>query len=169
MKWYTSETVALIKDTDKEDREKALKVSWETNEPGRAEKATDSRKRFLLLKKKSAGEELTEEETEFLAVKRDRVRKKDLEEAAQVKGGAKGKAPPKADPKGKGGKGAAVAEKAVEEEVVRVLPQPEDHINTGILSFLNHFNEPRLIQVASNGDKNRKRDDDEKAKINAER
>lgn len=28
-KWYTSETVALIKDTDKEDREKALKNSWE--------------------------------------------------------------------------------------------------------------------------------------------
>jgi hypothetical protein len=48
MKMFTSETVALIKDTDKEDREKALKVSWETNEAGRAEKATDSRKRFLL-------------------------------------------------------------------------------------------------------------------------
>jgi len=25
MKWYTSETIAMIKDTDKEDREKALK------------------------------------------------------------------------------------------------------------------------------------------------
>jgi len=48
MKMFTSETVALIKDTDKEDREKALKVSWETNEAGRAEKATDSRKRFML-------------------------------------------------------------------------------------------------------------------------
>lgn len=48
MKMFTSETVALIKDTDKEDREKALKVSWETNEAGRSEKATDSRKRFLL-------------------------------------------------------------------------------------------------------------------------
>ena len=31
MKWYTSETLALIKDTDKEDREKALKNSWEEN------------------------------------------------------------------------------------------------------------------------------------------
>jgi len=36
---YSSETLALIKDTDKEDREKALKTSWETEEPGRAEKA----------------------------------------------------------------------------------------------------------------------------------
>jgi hypothetical protein len=40
---YSSETVAIIKDTDKEDREKALKVSWETAEPGRAEKAVKSR------------------------------------------------------------------------------------------------------------------------------
>jgi hypothetical protein len=31
--------LALIKDNDKEDREKALKGSWETEEPGRAEKA----------------------------------------------------------------------------------------------------------------------------------
>lgn len=43
LKFFTSETIALIKDTDKEDREKALKVSWETVEPGRAEKATKSR------------------------------------------------------------------------------------------------------------------------------
>lgn len=46
MKWYTSETLALVKDTDKEDREKALKSSWEANEPGRADKASASRKRF---------------------------------------------------------------------------------------------------------------------------
>jgi len=141
MKMFTSETVALIKDTDKEDREKALKVSWETNEAGRAEKATDSRKRFMLQKKQKAGEELTEEETEFLGAKRERIRKKDAEEAAaNTKGGAKGKAPPKVDPKAKGGKGAKVVDEVVEEEVVRVLPKPEDHVNTGILTFLNHFN-----------------------------
>lgn len=45
---YSSETVALIKDTDKEDREKALKVSWETEEPGRAEKAKLSRQKFVI-------------------------------------------------------------------------------------------------------------------------
>jgi len=74
-----------------------------------------------------------------LTAKRERIRKKDAEEAAQVKGGAKGKAPAKADPKAKGGKGQPVAEVVVE-EVVRVLPKPEDHVNTGILTFLNHFN-----------------------------
>ena len=51
MKWYTSETLALVKDTDKEDRERALKQSWEATEPGRADKASSSRRRFQLQKK----------------------------------------------------------------------------------------------------------------------
>jgi len=51
IKVYSSETLALIKDTDKEDREKALKAQWEADEPGRAEKATVSRQKFVLKKK----------------------------------------------------------------------------------------------------------------------
>ena len=47
LKLFTSETIALIKDTDKEDKEKALKLSWEQAEPGRAEKAAKSRAKFL--------------------------------------------------------------------------------------------------------------------------
>jgi hypothetical protein len=47
LKVFTSETIALIKDTDKEDKEKALKQSWEQAEPGRAEKAAKSRAKFL--------------------------------------------------------------------------------------------------------------------------
>ena len=41
----------MIKDTDKEDKEKALKSSWETDEPGRAEKAQISRQKFNLKQK----------------------------------------------------------------------------------------------------------------------
>jgi len=80
LKMFNSETLALVKDTDKEDRERALKASWETVDPGRAEKAAKSRQRFLLLKKQRSGEELTEEELEVLKEKRERIRKKDLEE-----------------------------------------------------------------------------------------
>ena len=47
MKIFTSETLALIKDTDKEDKEKALKASWETQEPGRSDKAKRSRLKFV--------------------------------------------------------------------------------------------------------------------------
>jgi len=43
IKVYSSETLALIKDTDKEDKEKELKAQWEADEPGRAEKAKVSR------------------------------------------------------------------------------------------------------------------------------
>lgn len=56
MKVFSSETLAIIKDTDKEDREKALKASWETNEPGRAEKAKRARAKFLLQEKLRKGE-----------------------------------------------------------------------------------------------------------------
>lgn len=62
IKVYSSETLALIQDTDKEDREKELKASWEAEEPGRAEKAKLSRQKFLIKQKKKRGEDLTEEE-----------------------------------------------------------------------------------------------------------
>ena len=110
---YSSETLALIKDTDKEDREKALKAQWEADEPGRAEKARLSRQKFILKKKQKAGEELTEEELEILNEKRERVRKKDQEEAG-AKGGKGGKAPPA---KGKGAPPAKGAPVAAEEDV----------------------------------------------------
>jgi hypothetical protein len=48
MKVFSSETLAIVKDTDKEDKEKALKASWEANEAGRAEKAKRSRAKFIL-------------------------------------------------------------------------------------------------------------------------
>jgi hypothetical protein len=56
LKIYSSETLGIVKDTDKEDKEKALKASWETNEPGRAEKAKRSRLKFLYLQMIANGE-----------------------------------------------------------------------------------------------------------------
>ena len=77
LKVYTSETMVIYKDTDKEDKEKALKASWETAEPGRAEKAAKSRLRFLAQEKVKKGQPLTDEENEILREKRERLRKKD--------------------------------------------------------------------------------------------
>ena len=56
MKVFSSETLAIVKDTDKEDKEKALKASWEANEPGRAEKAKRSRLKFVLQERLRKGE-----------------------------------------------------------------------------------------------------------------
>jgi hypothetical protein len=69
LKFYTSETMVIYKDTDKEDKEKA--------EPGRAEKAAKSRLRFLAQEKVKKGQPLTDEENEILREKRERLRKKD--------------------------------------------------------------------------------------------
>jgi hypothetical protein len=91
-----------------------------------------------------------------------------MEEQLAAKPGAK-KAPPKADPKKAAAKGApAATDKVVDEEQEqRALPQPEDHINTELVSFLTHFKQPRLITVASKGAKNRKRPEEEKEQVNA--
>ena len=118
LKVYSTETIAIIKDTDKEDREKALKASWEQNEPGRAEKAKKSRQKYLLQLKQNKGEELTEEELAIVNEVRERVRKKD-EPVDQPKGGKPaGKAPPKGKepPKGKGAAAANTAAVTQEDE-----------------------------------------------------
>ena len=169
MKLFTSETIAIIKDTDKEDREKALKVSWETAEPGRAEKAAKSRAKYLIQQKHANKEELTDQELAILYEKRERVRKKDLEEQANVKGGKK--APPaKPDPK----KGAKEKEPEIKKPVAPVeeehlaLPDPASHVNANIVEFLNHFKSSRLITIEQ-PNQIRKRSDSEKARIAADK
>ena len=173
MKWFSSETIALIKDTDKEDKEKALKQSWETAEPGRAEKAKKSREKFLAQQKFARGEELTQEEHDLMNEKRERVKKKDLEEIVLDKKGqpAKGgKAPAKPDPKAKAK--AQQEEKPVQEDESknRVLPMPESHVNTSIVEYLSHFKRDRVIDVpCTDPDKlGHKRSDSEKVRIAAE-
>ena len=47
---FSSENIQLVKNTIKEDFEKAIKESWEILEPGRAIKAKKSRKKFFLQK-----------------------------------------------------------------------------------------------------------------------
>lgn len=101
--------------------------------------------------------------------KRERVRKKDQEEAA-AKGGKGGKAPP-----AKGGKGApppkgapAAAEEDAEGPKI-VYPKAEDHVNNDIKEFLDHFASSRKITVdPGEGTEARKRGDDEKGSILAE-
>lgn len=51
IQWYirvsgATNTVVLIKDTQKEEREKAIQKSWEDKEPGRAEKAKRVRRKY---------------------------------------------------------------------------------------------------------------------------
>jgi hypothetical protein len=69
---FSTDTLGFCQDTSKEDKEKEIISSWEEKEPGRAELAKNSRKRFLLQQKLTNGNELSEEETNFLKVQRVR-------------------------------------------------------------------------------------------------
>ncbi len=91
---------------------------------------------------------MTDEELIVLYEKRERVRKKDIEEQEKTKGSKKAPAPTKAEPK----KGAKVVEEKVkvpvpvhEEEAPLILPEPSQHVNANIVEFLNHFKSNRLI------------------------
>jgi hypothetical protein len=55
IKVTSTDTIAVIKDTQKEDKEKAIKKSWEDKEPGRIEKAKKARKKYVALQKKLEG------------------------------------------------------------------------------------------------------------------
>ena len=66
IKVFSSDKLCFIKDVSKEEQEKFLKNDWEEKEPGRAEKAKISRKRFILEKIKKEGGKLSEEELNLL-------------------------------------------------------------------------------------------------------
>lgn len=103
--------------------------------------------------------------------KRERVRKKDLEEQAVAKGGKKAPPPKKEDPKAKG-KGATEEKPKVpiappEDEQTLQLPEPEQHVNASIVEFLDHFKSQRLIMVPEpdSASKQRKRGEEEKEQL----
>lgn len=74
-------TIVLIKDTQKEERERAIQKSWEDKEPGRAEKSKKSRRKYKALLKKERGEPLDAEEIALL--NETRLSKKQKEELAK--------------------------------------------------------------------------------------
>lgn len=149
MKVFSSETLAIIKDTDKEDREKALKASWEAAEAGRAEKAKKSRQKYVLQERLRKGEQLTEEEMAIVKEVRERIRKKDevIPDPKAAKAPPGKGAPAKGGPPAKDDKAKAPAPggKEEEEKNKRILPEPHHHVNNEIREFLIHFKSDRLI------------------------
>lgn len=73
VRFCSSDTLVLVKDSSKEDMENSIKESWETFEPGRSDKAKKSRLKFLIQSKKDNGKVLTKDEE--LLVNEERERK----------------------------------------------------------------------------------------------
>ncbi|CAD8164435.1 unnamed protein product [Paramecium pentaurelia] len=137
--WFTtifaSDTVALVRDTTKEDKEKAIKKSWEDKEPGRAANAKKSRTKYLITLK----EELTPEEQAI--VNAPRMTKKQREEEAKQAAQKKG---PKKDDK-KVGKQTKVEAPVDIVPQQRQIPKSENHVNEAITQFLQHLEQDRIM------------------------
>ncbi len=75
MRIFSSESLAFVKDTLKDDNERSMKEHWEINEPGRSELAHIARVKFLMQLRKEKGEKLAEEEEVLLKKTRKRKNK----------------------------------------------------------------------------------------------
>lgn len=139
---FSNESIAIVKDTQKEDLEKSIKKSWEDKEPGRAERAKKSRQKYLLWAKKEEGSVLTEQELELL--NEPRISRKQREEELKT-AGQKNKIPPKNDKKPVG-KQTAKKEEAVDEKKEKIWPASQLHLMKEIQNFLEHMEEPRILE-----------------------
>lgn len=148
-----TDTVAVVKDTQIDERRAALKKSWEDAEPGRSEKAVKARMKHELLQKKLQGDALEESESQML--NEPRMNKKQREEAAaqgagigKAKPGAKGAqaVPAKQDPK-RGARGTFGQPEQPKEESKSSRPPPvsTEHTTNEIKAFLEHLEAPRVI------------------------
>ena len=146
LKVFVNEPVAFVRDTQKEDFEKAIKKAWEDKEPGRQEKAKKSRQKYLLFLKKSEGGVLTEAENELL--NEPRMSKKQRDEEAFAKQNLKMKSPMI---KGGDKKGAAAAkgkkeEPVVEEKKERVIPVSGNHRLEEVKDYLELMESERVVE-----------------------
>eukprot|EP00826_Nyctotherus_ovalis_P044789 TRINITY_DN4874_c0_g2_i2.p1 TRINITY_DN4874_c0_g2~~TRINITY_DN4874_c0_g2_i2.p1 ORF type:complete len:864 (+),score=330.72 TRINITY_DN4874_c0_g2_i2:1536-4127(+) len=157
VKVVSPESVSIVKDTEKADREQKIKESWETGEPGRASRARQSRERYLILKRKLAGEQLTEEEEEML---RNPLAKKEEEKKVGKK------APVKKEVK-KQGKGEEKKEEDMSQllDMEKPLPEPGEHVNIEIKKYLEHAKKDRYIFIKDTRHKARKRTEQEVEQI----
>jgi hypothetical protein len=132
---FSNETIGFVKDTSKEDMERALKESWEIAEPGRAEKAKKSRAKFLIQQKKDKGEELTFEEEQLLNEERERKTfiqtEENIDKAINDKNAANKKLGPNVSAKKtdtKNAKDSKSVNSTVKQPVIGSLTQPSPNI-----------------------------------------
>ena len=85
MRIFSDNIISFVKDLSKISHENKLKSEWEINQPGRKLKASDSRKKFLIYKKKVKGVVLSEEEKQILKKERIRISEAEKEEITEEK------------------------------------------------------------------------------------
>lgn len=161
---FSTESLFFCKDTSKEDREKAVKDSWENSERGRSELAKTSRLRFLGINKKLRGEVLSTEEDKIFNTERVKKVTQSLDNFANFEkinnAAAKRKSNAAVDLKIKSPSNAAqlkknsfVPEPIVVNEYAKyeklelrpIKNKPEEHRSYYIRNFINYSTKERTI------------------------
>ena len=179
---FSTDTLGFCQDTSKEDKEKEVIASWEENEPGRAELAKKSRRRFLLQKKLENGKQLSEEEKSFM--KEERVRKTfnkpSEEDDEKNKGKKKNEKVDKNKKKGKDEKTEEEKEKEtfgnlnLQINYNKITSNAKNHSSLYIKNFLSYAYDNRMLTFNSNYEQEEKELNNEilttekEEKINAE-
>ena len=146
IKVFASDKLCFIKDISKEQQEKLLKNDWEENEPGRAEKAKMSRKRFIIEKKKIKGQKLTEEEMNIL---NKVIKKGNKEENVRGPSIKRKKTRVQISAINKRLDGGKSEEKKMNNifNNKKVLPQPNDHCSGYIKNYLKYAYKKRTKKI----------------------
>lgn len=164
---FSSEVIYFSKDTSKEDREKAVKDSWEQIEKGRSELAKTSRLRFLGINKKMRGETLSPNEE--LIINTERVRKTaqsydgfassvKLQDTQKRKLSNAAQDPKSKNPNNTQGKNAQIDIPPVVNEYSKyerlelkpIVIKPEAHRSYYIRNFINYSTRERTVTKGQN-------------------
>ncbi len=143
---FSSDSIAFIKDTSKEDHEKQMKDDWESKDEGRALRASKSRKRFIISEKISRKMPIDEEEKKIIDEVRERRSSSVIDHKTEEEGNApkrKGKRMPTIK-KGKGDikKKEKEATKETEEDYGKNKKVFEYLLRNKSISMTNIFSSP---------------------------
>ena len=148
IKVFSSDKVTFVKEFSKEDKEKSLKNNWEENEPGRAEKAKTSRKKYFIEKTKREGGKLTMEQLEILNAKKDTneptLNKRGSVSQKKRRTRASITAMNKKSEEKKSDKDKNIL------KIKKVLPKSNDHYSKYIKNYLDYAYKKRTMKINTN-------------------
>ena len=136
---FSTDTLTFLKNTIKEDKEKAVIESWEVNEPGRKVKAEKSRKKYFANIKYNNGEMLSPEEEELIPEKLNSNRKEIIESSSNM---LVTNIPPRVG----GVQPPSIEEKKQEgEDILNKLPKIKNYQSLFMKNFYLYSNQSRII------------------------
>ena len=147
IKVFSSDKLCFAKELSKELKEKSLKDNWEENEPGRAEKAKMSRKKYFIEKIKKEGGKLTMDQLDVLNKPKEKSDVKVMRSSVQK------------TTKKRKTRMSITASKKVEQEKTekpeklkqkKVLPRSNDHYSKYIKNYLDYAYKKRTRQINNN-------------------